>query len=160
MPIHSVLFRRRVLTAGCRVDESLDIYEDWDFWLQVAEHGSFTHVDKVTAFYRAGGDSETTVETEREKYEAESLSAKWREKVLGKWAPTWSPAELNEVFGTFDSSDEIADLHKHLRLSQEEYQAALQQLGAEAEQARRELVASFDKERARPRSPLAVLLEK
>ncbi|MGA1071996.1 MAG: glycosyltransferase [Pseudohongiellaceae bacterium] len=147
MPIHSVLFRSRVLTAGCRVDESLDIYEDWDFWLQVAEHGSFYHVDKVTAFYRAGGDSETTVETEREKYEAKSLSAKWREKVLGKWAPTWSPAELNEVFGTFDSSDEIADLHKHLRLSQEEYQAALQQLGAEAEQARRELVASFDKER-------------
>ena len=147
MPIHSVLFRRRVLTAGCRVDESLDIYEDWDFWLQVAEHGSFTHVDEVTAFYRAGGDSETAVETEREKYEAESLSARWREKVLAKWAPTWSPAELNEVFGTFDSSDEIADLHKHLRLSQQEYQAALQQLGAEAEQARRELLANFEKER-------------
>ena len=148
MPIHSVLFRSRVLTAGCRVDESLDIYEDWDFWLQVAQHGSFYHVDKVTAFYRAGGDSETAVETEREKYEAESPSAKWRAKVLGKWAPTWTPAELNQVFGTFDSSDEIADLHKHLRLSQEEHQAALQQLGAESEEARCELVASFEKERS------------
>ena len=147
MPIHSVLFRSQALAAGCRVDESLDIYEDWDFWLQVATLGSIHHVDKITAFYRAGGDSETAVDTEQEKYDAKSLSGKWREKVLAKWAPTWSAAELNAVFGTFDVSAEIEDLHKHLRLSQEEYQTALKQAGHEAEAARQDLLTSFSAER-------------
>jgi GT2 family glycosyltransferase/glycosyltransferase involved in cell wall biosynthesis len=147
MPIHSVLFRSQALTAGCRVDENLDIYEDWDFWLQVARLGSIHHVDKITAFYRAGGDSETAVDTEQEKYDAKSLSGKWREKVLAKWAPTWSAAELNAVFGTFDVSAEIEDLHKHLRLSQEEYQTALKQAGHEAEAARQDLLTSFSAER-------------
>ena len=140
MPIHSVLFRSQALAAGCRVDESLDIYEDWDFWLQVARLGSIHHVDKITAFYRAGGDSETAVDTEQEKYDAKSTSGKWREKVLAKWAPTWSAAELNTVFGTFDVSAEIEDLHKHLRLSQEEYQAAIKA-------ARQDLLTSFSAER-------------
>ena len=147
MPIHSVLFRSQALAAGCRVDESLDIYEDWDFWLQVAKLGSIHHVDKITAFYRAGGDSETAVDTEQEKYDAKSLSGKWREKVLAKWAPTWSAAELNAVFGTFDVSAEIEDLHKHLRLSQEEYQEALKQAGHEAESERQDLLRSFSAER-------------
>jgi len=142
MPIHSVLFRSQALAAGCRVDESLDIYEDWDFWLQVAALGSIHHIDKITAFYRAGGDSETAVKTEQEKYDTQSLSGMWREKVLAKWAPTWSAAELNAVFGTFDVSAEIEDLHKHLRLSQEEYQAALKQAGHEAEAARQDLLTS------------------
>ena len=140
MPIHSVLFRSQALAAGCRVDESLDIYEDWDFWLQVATLGSIYHIDKITAFYRAGGDSETAVDTEQEKYDAKSTSGKWREKVLAKWAPTWSAAELNTVFGTFDVSAEIEDLHKHLRLSQEEYQAAIKA-------ARQDLLTSFSAER-------------
>ena len=140
MPIHSVLFRSQALAAGCRVDETLDIYEDWDFWLQVATLGSIYHIDKITAFYRAGGDSETAVDTEQEKYDAKSTSGKWREKVLAKWAPTWSAAELNTVFGTFDVSAEIEDLHKHLRLSQEEYQAAIKA-------ARQDLLTSFSAER-------------
>ncbi|MDB2483370.1 glycosyltransferase [Gammaproteobacteria bacterium] len=147
MPIHSVLFRSQALAAGCRVDESLDIYEDWDFWLQVAALGSIHHIDKITAFYRAGGDSETAVKTEQEKYDTQSLSSLWREKVLAKWAPTWSAAELNAVFGTFDVSADIEDLHKHLRLSQEEYQAALKQAGHEAESERQDLLTSFSAER-------------
>ncbi|MDA8601619.1 glycosyltransferase [Gammaproteobacteria bacterium] len=147
MPIHSVLFRSQALAAGCRVDENLDIYEDWDFWLQVAALGSIHHIDKITAFYRAGGDSETAVKTEQEKYDTQSLSSLWREKVLAKWAPTWSAAELNAVFGTFDVSAEIEDLHKHLRLSQAEYQAALKQAGHEAESERQDLLTSFSAER-------------
>ena len=47
MPIHSVLFRSQALTAGCRVDESLDIYEDWDFWLQLSQHTEFIHLKQV-----------------------------------------------------------------------------------------------------------------
>lgn len=51
-PIHSVLFSRRALEAGCRFDEALDRYEDWDFWLQVARRAPMVHLPGVSAAYR------------------------------------------------------------------------------------------------------------
>lgn len=52
IPIHSVLFARELVLAGCRMDESLDVYEDWDFWIQVSSMTDFRFIDKVTAVYR------------------------------------------------------------------------------------------------------------
>ena len=37
---------------GIRVDETLDWFEDWDFWLSVAEHTRFLHLREFTAVYR------------------------------------------------------------------------------------------------------------
>jgi LmbE family N-acetylglucosaminyl deacetylase len=51
-PIHSVLFRKALVALGCRFDERLDRYEDWDFWLQAAAHTVFAHVPGVSAVYR------------------------------------------------------------------------------------------------------------
>jgi LmbE family N-acetylglucosaminyl deacetylase/glycosyltransferase involved in cell wall biosynthesis len=52
IPIHSVLFRRSLLENGCRFDENLIIYEDWDFWLQISQYTDFYHVDAIGAVYR------------------------------------------------------------------------------------------------------------
>ena len=52
IPPQGILFRRSLLAAGCRVDEALDLYEDWDFWLQAAQLGPFVHVPGVSACYR------------------------------------------------------------------------------------------------------------
>lgn len=57
MPIHSVLFKKSAIERGCAFDERLDLYEDWHFWLQMAQLGSFVHVDEVTAKYRIGAES-------------------------------------------------------------------------------------------------------
>ena len=35
IPIHAVLFSRDFLKLGCRLDEAMDLYEDWDFWIQL-----------------------------------------------------------------------------------------------------------------------------
>lgn len=51
-PIHAVLFRAGLRQQGCRFDESLDRYEDWDFWLQVARRTAMLHVPGVSAVYR------------------------------------------------------------------------------------------------------------
>ena len=59
IPIHAMLFARGLLDQGCRFDESYEIYEDWDFWLQLSEHTDFRHLDYCTAFYRDGGASQT-----------------------------------------------------------------------------------------------------
>ncbi len=55
LPIHSVLFRRKVLEAGAHFDPRLDLCEDWDFWRQLALQGEFAFRDEVTAIYRILG---------------------------------------------------------------------------------------------------------
>lgn len=55
IPIHAALFRRSEQAGHCRFDESLDIYEDWDFWLQMMQRGPFVFVDEISAEYRIGG---------------------------------------------------------------------------------------------------------
>ena len=51
-PIHAVLFSRKLLTRGCRFDETQDHNEDRNFWLQVAGHTVFSHVPGVSAAHR------------------------------------------------------------------------------------------------------------
>jgi lipopolysaccharide biosynthesis protein len=52
IPIHAVLFLRDLLELGCRLDESLDLYEDWNFWIQLSGHGDFLKIDGQSAVYR------------------------------------------------------------------------------------------------------------
>lgn len=52
LPINAVLFSRKILDFGCIFDENILILEDWDWWLQVAQHTSFKHVSGVSAYYR------------------------------------------------------------------------------------------------------------
>jgi hypothetical protein len=39
IPIHDAVFRRTFTTQACRFDPSLDLFEDWDFWLQLQQAG-------------------------------------------------------------------------------------------------------------------------
>jgi glycosyltransferase involved in cell wall biosynthesis len=47
----SAIFHRHAIESGCRFDESLDIAEDWDFWLQVLPHVQIRSVDANTQYY-------------------------------------------------------------------------------------------------------------
>lgn len=51
IPVISVLFHRRVIDLGCRFDESLEICEDWDFWLQLAPHMRIERIEVPTQYY-------------------------------------------------------------------------------------------------------------
>jgi tetratricopeptide (TPR) repeat protein len=79
---NALLFRREAL-AQCRFDERLEICEDWDFWLQLAELGDFAFVPAETAVYRSflgtsgtGPGAARAEETYRQ-YTA-LLAAKWQ----------------------------------------------------------------------------------
>lgn len=56
IPIHAPLFPRYLLQHA-RYDETLATYEDWDFWLQLAQHARFIYTNRVTATYYTGGTS-------------------------------------------------------------------------------------------------------
>ena len=55
LAIHAVLFERSLAAEGCRFDETLATFEDWDFWLQLAMRTLFAFTGKPTAIYHAAG---------------------------------------------------------------------------------------------------------
>ena len=87
LPIHSVLFRRGAAN-GCKFDESFDVYEDWDFWLQLANKGLFKLSDTDSAIYRADlGDSQIS-----SAFDAD-VAKTGLKKILEKWASKFSETE-------------------------------------------------------------------
>ena len=107
IPIHSMLFHKSLLEHGCRFDENFDIFEDWDFWLQLSQHTNFKHLDKITAFYREGGKSETAGEDSQSRYDNSGLVGKGRSALFSKWLERWNGSQMNQVLGDMDQSSLI-----------------------------------------------------
>jgi GT2 family glycosyltransferase/glycosyltransferase involved in cell wall biosynthesis len=119
IPIHSALFRHALVQAGCRFDTTLDIFEDWDFWLQCATQAPFQHVDVISAFYRQGGESNTSAQAPQTRYQPEHPIAKARARVFDKWRHQWSGNDLNQTLGTLDETPLVTQLHRDVaRLNQ------------------------------------------
>lgn len=91
IPIHAILFARTLLVEGLRFDDTLDVYEDWDFLLQLARLSGFVHVDEISAYYRATGTSGVGVQGD------DALIHKARERIFEKWKPFWSGAQIDDM---------------------------------------------------------------
>jgi GT2 family glycosyltransferase len=91
LPIHAVMFARALVTAERRFDEALPVYEDWDFWQQLAQHERFLHVPGVSASYRLVGDSGLSAEQDA------ALAKTWRLAFYRKWLPRLDAAALERV---------------------------------------------------------------
>ena len=55
LAIHAVLFSREFVDQGVRFDNTLPMFEDWDFWLQLATQADFAFAGRPTAIYHAAG---------------------------------------------------------------------------------------------------------
>jgi len=104
IPIHAILFDRSLLEHGCRFDEAFDIYEDWDFWLQLSRHTNFQHINSITAYYREGGDSNTALADVRLRYQADTTLGRGRAAIFEKWLPKWTGEQVNALIGQLDQS--------------------------------------------------------
>ena len=67
LPIHSVMFRMDAARSvvACQFEQDLALFEDWDFWLQLAAKGPFRRVPGVSALYAlntASGSGHTGAE--------------------------------------------------------------------------------------------------
>ena len=114
IPIHAALFRRSVLLQGCRFDPELEIYEDWDFWLQLTQLGDFQHIDITSAFYREGGESETSAATSDNRYSPDTPLGASRAKLYQKWKDRWSGEQLNALIGKNLAESTIHGLHSEI----------------------------------------------
>ena len=152
IPIHSMLFARDLLEEGCRFEEEFEIFEDWDFWLQLSEHTDFHHVDHCTAFYRAGGASETGDPGDHmRRFDPEHQLGKARAAVYNKWLRRWNGKQLNELLGVgqreqSESIDRISELGRELERLALAKQSAERKLG-ELHHEREELKRQWAKDR-------------
>lgn len=93
-PIHAVLFDRRLATErGCRFDETLPRREDWDFWLQVAQHTTFVRAPGVSALYRYRDRASLGEDDAREQLDL------LRRRVLAKWRARIAPEAFDAALG-------------------------------------------------------------
>ncbi|WP_313951825.1 glycosyltransferase [Accumulibacter sp.] len=89
MPPLAVLFRREVIDLGCRFDESLDLFEDWDFWLQISCHSAFAHAPGVSAHYRIHASSGV--------HENAPFVGPAYSHLYGKWRHLWSEGQVAQM---------------------------------------------------------------
>ncbi len=100
IPIHSMLFSRCLVQDGCRFDEKFEIFEDWDFWLQLSEHTDFLHIDRPSAFYRSGGASQTAdLDHHLQRFDPDHQLGKVRSAIYDKWLRRWNGGQLNRLLG-------------------------------------------------------------
>lgn len=98
-PIHAVLFSAKALAQGCRFDEALDHYEDWDFWLQLAQLGPFAHLPGVSGVYRIHDSSGVHAD-------AGPLGAN-AARIYDKWEAQWTLQRRGELMRRVWSHAEI-----------------------------------------------------
>lgn len=79
LPLHAVMVRRGGVARECRFDETLDLFEDWDWWLQLSRLGNFIHVPGVSARYRDSSAGGSGV------FADNAATASARQQLLTKW---------------------------------------------------------------------------
>lgn len=79
----AAIFHRDLLAAGCRFDEDMILFQDWDFWLQLSQHGTFAYSGQATNLWNAhqGGSGAGTGGNADA-----SLQQTYGDKVRAKWA--------------------------------------------------------------------------
>jgi tetratricopeptide (TPR) repeat protein len=82
--LSSTIFARELAHAGCRFDESLEILEDWEFMLQLAQRARFRFVPLGSFQWNAdAGDSGAAGGANHDPVKF----AQHRERIYAKWGP-------------------------------------------------------------------------
>lgn len=103
MVLHSVLFETKLRDLGCQFDEQFQLFEDWDFWLQVSRHTDLLFVPRPTAIYRIHQSSGVHAQT---RFVDESYQSIYR-----KWRDLWSSDELSQLMArNWSHKDQVTHL--------------------------------------------------
>lgn len=58
LPIQTVMFKREIYEELGGLDESLEVLEDWDYWLKLSKKYPFYYIEKTTSIYRVPAHSQ------------------------------------------------------------------------------------------------------
>ena len=103
-PIHAIAFARTLVSEGCRFDEALTLYEDWDFWLQVSRKTVIARIGGVSAAYRIHDSSGIHQSTHAE-----------RDALYHKWSALTTEAGLASTLERVWQYSELLNESTHFR---------------------------------------------
>ncbi len=94
IPLHAALFHRKLIESpvNARFDPAIDLFEDWDFWLQCQQGGPFIHVPGISAFYRIQADHGAGVNALDEQGAIKAF-----EQILDKWRHRFTNEQLSAI---------------------------------------------------------------
>jgi len=122
IPMHAALFDRELVECGCRFDENLSIYEDWDFWVQLSLKTGFRHVGGISAVYRIGSTGGFGVSGD------ESLQYQSERFFFEKWRHLWSHQQLHKIIEYARHEVDFRFLKKEIAISESRLQSAVAEL--------------------------------
>lgn len=132
IPLHAAMFRRTLTEspACARFDPTLDLFEDWDFWLQCQESGPFIHIPGVSAYYRIQPDHGAGVNIRDEQ-----TAIKAFKQILNKWRDRFTVEQLSAIVVRArhlrDAQLKLTEIN--IALDQEKQKATADGLAAERE---------------------------
>lgn len=143
IPIHAALFELSLLGEHVRFDESLDLYEDWDFWTQLSKLTNFWHVDKITAIYRISETSGFGAHVDSATAHAALFT------YFNKWRGLWSLKQVVAIAGYTKHQITTARQQSHQEIDKIEARAqseleAIRRLIREKEERLTDLSAAAD----------------
>ena len=149
IPIHAPLVPTHLLACGVRFDPQMQVYEDWDFWLQLAGHARFLPSERITATYYLHGQSGAhplTVDADFMRQATLVLYRKWANR-MGEQA-LW---QLSRLYHARNLALHRALTHDlpHCKEQMESLHQALSQ--------REEQIATYHQERARSEEQIETL---
>jgi hypothetical protein len=124
-PIHAALIKKTIIQAHCcRFDPNFELFEDWDFWLQLQSKGRFQHVPGASAvyvIYECGSGVHTTSGTRTLNYL--NIRNKWR----SLWPDSWLEATFEEIQKVPKLENQLAVINQqHARLITESQNLAVE----------------------------------
>jgi len=119
LAIHAVLFDRGLVDEGLRFDETLAVYEDWDFWFQIARRETFWRQPGTSATYRLVGNSGASAPHDA------AISRSLRQPFYDKWLPQLDAAGLEALAATAEHTrGDLAEALRQLHAARVQLQAA------------------------------------
>jgi len=104
MHLSMALFARDLVGLGCRFDESLEMLQDWDFFIQCAQHTRFHFEPRQTFEWRVEvGDSGAGAGINQD----DARFAAFRDRIYAKWATHYDTL-VDDVAGMLGRAAEHA----------------------------------------------------
>jgi len=138
IPIHAMLFEKSLFSSEqCAFDENLEVFEDWDFWIQISQCCEIKHTGKITAVYRNHGDSGLGTELDK------NFLHQSRSKVYEKWKSRLTGEQLEDMVQYWDNkttdldkqlivkTDQITTLHRRINHLEQSTQKTIIEFRAE-----------------------------
>jgi glycosyltransferase involved in cell wall biosynthesis len=111
IPFNSIIFYREILDSTTWLDETLDLYEDWNFLIKIGQIYPFYHIKKLTAKYNQWSKD---LQINRRDY---NLNERVRLQIINKYRGNIPPEFLLYIWEDCErKGSRIADLENTIDL--------------------------------------------